>query len=55
VKQKGSADVTDVQVLINEALGVASPLHFLYGGGVVSIVDVQIVVNAARGLGCSRL
>jgi len=54
VKEKGRADVSDIQAILNEALGLASPLNSLQGGGVVNIVDVQILVNAVLGLGCSR-
>jgi hypothetical protein len=45
--------VADVQLVINEALGVAPPVHDLNGDGSVNVADVQIVINAALGLGCN--
>jgi hypothetical protein len=45
--------VVDVQLEINEALGVAPALNDMNGDGVVNVVDVQIVINAALGLGCT--
>jgi hypothetical protein len=44
--------VADVQLIINEALGVALAVHDLNGDGLVTVADVQIVINAALGLGC---
>jgi uncharacterized repeat protein (TIGR01451 family) len=49
----GQINVVDVQLIINEALGVAPAVNDLNGDGVVNVVDVQIVINAALGLGCS--
>jgi hypothetical protein len=49
----GVTNVVDVQLIINEALGVAPAVDDLNGDGVVNVVDVQIVINAALGLGCS--
>jgi hypothetical protein len=54
VKHHANSDVSDVQALVNEALGIAPPLNSLQGGGAVNLVDVQIVLNAALKLGCSR-
>ena len=48
----GSVSVTDVQQLMNEALGAAGASDDLTGDKVVNAVDVQVVVNAAMGLGC---
>jgi uncharacterized repeat protein (TIGR01451 family) len=42
----------DVQLMINQALGLAPPADDLNGDGVINILDVQIVVNAALGKGC---
>jgi hypothetical protein len=53
VSQDGSMTVTDVQKIINEALGMAPAVNDLTGDGVVNVVDLQIVVNAVMGLGCS--
>lgn len=49
----GSTNVSDVQAIVNEALGAAPPVNDLNGDGVVNVVDVQIAINAAVGLGCS--
>jgi len=49
----GNINVVDVQLEINEALGVAPALNDMNGDGVVNVVDVQIVINAALGLGCT--
>jgi len=48
-----STAVADVQLMVNEALGVAMPLNDLNGDGVSNVVDVEIVSKAAIGLGCS--
>jgi uncharacterized repeat protein (TIGR01451 family) len=47
-----SATVTDVQILINEALGLGAVLDDLNRDGVVDIADVQIEINAALGSTC---
>jgi hypothetical protein len=49
----GTANVADVQLIINEALGVIPAVHDLNSDGAVNVADVQIVINAALGLGCS--
>jgi hypothetical protein len=46
--------VSDVQFMINEALGIGSPLSDLNHDSVVNLVDVQIVINASLGLGCKQ-
>ena len=46
------ANVADVQVIINEALGVIVSSHDLNHDGRVNVADVQIVINSALGLGC---
>lgn len=48
----GSTTVADVQQMVNEALGVASPANDLNSDGVVNVVDVEIDINAALSLGC---
>jgi len=52
INQDSHTNVADVQLMINEALGVNPAVNDLNGGGVVNVVDVQIVINAALGLGC---
>jgi len=46
--------VSDVQFMINETLGIGSPLYDLNHDSVVNVVDVQIVINASLGLGCKQ-
>jgi hypothetical protein len=53
INRDGSITVTDVQAIINEALGVTPATNDLNGDGVVNVSDVQIVINAALGLGCA--
>ena len=53
VNQDGSTDVSDVQEMINEALGAAPAVHDLSHDGTVKVVEVQLVIDAALGLGCS--
>jgi len=48
----GAVNVVDVQLIVNEALGVAPPVNDLNHDGAVNVADVQIVINAALGLGC---
>jgi hypothetical protein len=52
VAKGNSVTVADVQLMINEALGVASAGNDLNGDRVVNAADAQIVINAALGLGC---
>jgi uncharacterized repeat protein (TIGR01451 family) len=47
-----TASVADVQLIVNEALGIAAPNHDLNGDHVVNIADVQKVIAAATGVGC---
>ena len=53
INADGSANVSDVQLIINEALGVVASTHDLNSDGLVNVADVQIVINAALGLGCN--
>ncbi len=53
INADGSANVSDVQLIINEALGVLAATHDLNSDGLVNVADVQIVINAALGLGCN--
>jgi hypothetical protein len=41
-----------VQLIVNEALGVAAAQHDMNRDGVVNVADVQKVADAAIGLGC---
>ena len=53
LKQTGNVGVSDVQLIINETLGIAPVVYDLSGTGVVNVVDVQIEINAALALGCT--
>jgi hypothetical protein len=55
INADGSTNVADVQMMINEALGLAPPVNDLNHDGVVNVVDVQIVISAALGLGCATI
>jgi hypothetical protein len=50
-----SINVSDVQLIVNEALGVIPASDDLNRDGVVNVSDVQIVMNAALGAACSAL
>ena len=52
-QQDGSITVADVQLMINEALGLAAALNDLNADNVVNAVDIQIVIDVALGVGCS--
>ena len=52
INGNGSVNVADVQLVINEVLGVSPAVHDLNHDGHVNVADVQIVINAALGLGC---
>ncbi|MCU1326229.1 MAG: hypothetical protein JWN34_1599 [Bryobacterales bacterium] len=52
INADGAYNVADVQLVINEALGVTSPVHDLNGDALVTVADVQIVINSALSLGC---
>jgi hypothetical protein len=47
-----AASVTDVQTMINEALGVSPAVNDLNLDGVIGAADVQTVIGAAMGRGC---
>ena len=52
INADGTTNVADVQLIINEALGVSPAVHDLNQDGKVTVADVQKVINAALGLGC---
>jgi hypothetical protein len=52
LQQTGNVNVLDVQIIVNEALGVAPAVNDLSGDGVINVLDVQIETNAALGSGC---
>jgi len=55
VNVDGTVNVADVQLIINEALGVSAANNDLNSDHVVNVADVQIVINAALGLGCAAV
>jgi hypothetical protein len=52
LQQTGSVSVTDVQTIVNEALGITPAVHDLSGDGKVTVMDVELEINGALGLGC---
>ena len=52
VNNDGVINVIDVQVIVDQVLGLMPPISDLNGDGNINVVDVMIVVNAALGLGC---
>jgi hypothetical protein len=53
VNNSGSVTATDVQTMIREALGIASPANDLNSDHVVNVTDIQVVTNAALQKGCT--
>jgi hypothetical protein len=49
----GSVNVVDLQLVLNQALGLIPVTLDLNGDGDVDVADVQIVANAVLRLGCS--
>lgn len=52
VIQDAQVGVADVQSLVNQALGIATPSNDLTGDGVVNVLDVQVMTNAVLNEGC---
>jgi len=52
VNHDNQVNVQDVQIMIDEALGLNQPANDLDADGVVNVVDVQIDLNAALKLPC---
>jgi len=48
----GSTNVLDLQLLIDEVLGVMPAVHDLNHDGAVNVADVQKLINAVLGMGC---
>ena len=53
INQGGAANVADVQLIVNEALGAMQAANDLNGDGVVNVLDIQLDINAALGFGCA--
>jgi len=47
-----SVTVSDVQAIVNQALGLAPPNNDMNRDGVIDVADVQKVIDAAMGTGC---
>jgi len=52
VNGDGVTNVSDVQLIVNQALGIVSNRCDINGDGQTNVLDVQMVVNATLGLGC---
>ncbi len=52
VNTDGQVNLTDVQRIVNESLGVASDVNDLNADSTVNVVDVQIAIDAVLKLGC---
>jgi hypothetical protein len=53
VNQDGTLNVSDVQMIVDQALGIMSAANAMNHGGVTNVVEVQIVTNAVLGKTCS--
>jgi pimeloyl-ACP methyl ester carboxylesterase len=53
LQRNGSIGVADVQLIIDQALGLTPTVNDLNVDGVVNVVDLQIESNAALGPGCA--
>jgi hypothetical protein len=53
LSQDPQTSVSDVQMVVNEALGAVPPVHDLNQDNMVNVVDVQILISSAMGWGCA--
>jgi uncharacterized repeat protein (TIGR01451 family) len=53
LQQNGNINVADVQLSINEALGLSAAVNDLNADGVVNVMDVQIEINAVLSGSCT--
>jgi fibronectin type 3 domain-containing protein len=53
VNRDGVVNVSDLQMTIDQALGMMSAANAMNHGGVTNVVEVQIVTNAVLGKTCS--
>jgi uncharacterized repeat protein (TIGR01451 family) len=49
----GNINAADVQLIVNQALGLTHAVNDLNGDGAVNVVDVQVEIDAALGFGCA--
>jgi hypothetical protein len=52
INQDGTANVVDIQLILDEALQRTPATNDLNGDGFVNVVDVEIEITAALGVGC---
>ena len=52
VNHDGMINIVDIQLVIDQLLGLQPPTSDINGDGQVNDLDLQIVVNAALGRGC---
>jgi hypothetical protein len=52
ISGNGTTDVVDVQLLMNEVLGLTSPTYDLNHDGVVNVLDLQKEINVVMGKAC---
>ncbi len=55
VNGSGAINVTDVQSIVNQALGEASAVSDLNSDHAINVVDIQVVMNAVLNLGCTPI
>jgi sugar lactone lactonase YvrE len=53
LQKNQNINVADVQLIVNQALGVGAAVNDLNIDGAVNSIDVQVEINAVLGLGCS--
>lgn len=53
VDQSGVTNVSDIQRMVDEALGVRAASNDLNGDGAVDVVDIEMDANAVLTLGCA--
>lgn len=49
----GTVGIADIQLMINDALGISPAVNDLSQDGAVTVADIQIVIAGALGMGCS--
>ena len=52
LQKNGNVGVMDVQLLVNQVLGLQAPINDLNGDGMVNVVDVQIEANTVLAGNC---
>ena len=52
VNNDGAVNIVDLQLLVNQVLGLTSGKADINGDGAADVVDIQLLVNAILGVGC---